>query len=152
MEKIEGRRRRGRQRMRWWWHHQLNGHVFQQTPGDSEWEGSLVCCSPWGRKVRHNWVTAQHNPYILKSLHLALIYVIFSFLRNEYSFQLSILPWETSVSELSTWPFLRYHCYFIDKNYGLKHQLSNYCGCLDYTFRNLGNDCPVTPWIEWTHC
>ena len=32
------------------WHHQLNGHEFEQTPGDSEGQGSLVCCSPWGRK------------------------------------------------------------------------------------------------------
>ena len=32
------------------WHHQLNGHEFEQTPGDSEGEGGLVCCSPWGHK------------------------------------------------------------------------------------------------------
>ena len=32
------------------WHHQLNGHDFEQTPGDSEGQGSLVCCSPWGHK------------------------------------------------------------------------------------------------------
>ena len=31
------------------WHHQLNGHEFEQTPGDAEGQGSLVCCSPWGR-------------------------------------------------------------------------------------------------------
>ena len=30
------------------WHHQLNGHEFEQTPGDNEGQGSLVCCSPWG--------------------------------------------------------------------------------------------------------
>ena len=29
------------------WHHQLNGQEFEQTPGDSEGQGSLVCCSPW---------------------------------------------------------------------------------------------------------
>ena len=29
------------------WHHQLNGHEFEQTPGDSEGQGSLACCSPW---------------------------------------------------------------------------------------------------------
>ena len=28
------------------WHHQLNGHEFEQTPGDSEGQGSLVCYSP----------------------------------------------------------------------------------------------------------
>ena len=32
------------------WHHWLNGHEFEQTPGDGEGQGSLVCCSPWGHK------------------------------------------------------------------------------------------------------
>ena len=32
------------------WHHQLNGHELEQTPGNSEGQGSLVCCSPWGCK------------------------------------------------------------------------------------------------------
>ena len=32
------------------WHHQLNGHEFEQTPEDSEGQGSLSCCSKWGRK------------------------------------------------------------------------------------------------------
>ena len=32
------------------WQHQLDGHEFQQTPGDSEGQGSLVCHSPWGCK------------------------------------------------------------------------------------------------------
>ena len=32
------------------WHQQLNGHEFEQTLGDGEGQGSLVCCSPWGRK------------------------------------------------------------------------------------------------------
>ena len=31
-------------------HHQLNGHEFEQTPGDTEGQGSLACYSPWGRK------------------------------------------------------------------------------------------------------
>ena len=32
------------------WHHQLNGHGLEQTPGNGEGQGSLACCSPWGRK------------------------------------------------------------------------------------------------------
>ena len=32
------------------WHHRLNGHEFEQTLGDGEGQGSLVCCSPWGHK------------------------------------------------------------------------------------------------------
>ena len=31
-------------------HHQTNGHEFEQTPGYSEGQGSLVCCSPWSHK------------------------------------------------------------------------------------------------------
>ena len=30
------------------WHHQLSGHEFEQTLGDGDEQGSLVCCSSWG--------------------------------------------------------------------------------------------------------
>ena len=49
--KTEGGRRRGRQRMRW-----LDGITDsmdtepEQAPGDGEGQGSLACCSSWGRK------------------------------------------------------------------------------------------------------
>ena len=29
------------------WHQRLNGHEFEQVPGDGEGQGSLTCCSPW---------------------------------------------------------------------------------------------------------
>ena len=32
------------------WHHWLSGHDFELTPGDSEGQGSLACCNPWGHK------------------------------------------------------------------------------------------------------
>ena len=32
------------------WYHQPYGHEFEQTLGDGERQGSLACCSPWGRK------------------------------------------------------------------------------------------------------
>ena len=32
------------------WHHQLDGHGFEQALGEGEGQGSLACCSPWGRK------------------------------------------------------------------------------------------------------
>ena len=32
------------------WNHQLNGHEFEQAPRVGDGQGSLVCCSPWGRK------------------------------------------------------------------------------------------------------
>ena len=61
--KIEGRRRRGRQRMRW-----LDGisdsvDEFEQTPGDGEGQGSLVCCSPWSNKDSDTteWLINNNN-------------------------------------------------------------------------------------------
>ena len=30
------------------WHPQLDGHEFEQAPGDGDGQGRLVCCSPWG--------------------------------------------------------------------------------------------------------
>ena len=32
------------------WHHWLDGHKFEEAPGVGDGRGSLVCCSPWGRK------------------------------------------------------------------------------------------------------
>ena len=32
------------------WHHRLNGHEFEQTPGNGKGQQSLAWCSPWGYK------------------------------------------------------------------------------------------------------
>ena len=47
------------------WHHQLDGHEFEQTLGDSEGQGSLMCCSPWGCKESD--MTEQLNDNITSS-------------------------------------------------------------------------------------
>ena len=41
------------------WHHWLNGYEFEQTLRNSEGQGSLVCCSPWGCKESD--MTCQPN-------------------------------------------------------------------------------------------
>ena len=43
------------------WHHWLNGHEFEQTPGDGRGQRSLVCCSPWGGRVGRGLVTQQQE-------------------------------------------------------------------------------------------
>ena len=40
-------------------YHQLNGLESEQTPGDGEGQGSLVCCSPWDHKESN--MTEQMN-------------------------------------------------------------------------------------------
>ena len=40
--------------------HQLSGHEFEQTLGDSEGQETLACCSPWGsQRGEHNLATEQ---------------------------------------------------------------------------------------------
>ena len=43
------------------WHHQLNGHEFEPTLGDSGGQGSLACCCLWDGRVRHNLATEQQG-------------------------------------------------------------------------------------------
>ena len=45
LAKTEGRRRRRQEDEMVRWHHQLKGHEFEQTPGESKGQGSLACCS-----------------------------------------------------------------------------------------------------------
>ena len=48
------------------WHHQLNGHEFEQSPGVGDGKGSLVCCSPGGRKESDMTERLKNNnSYIL---------------------------------------------------------------------------------------
>ena len=47
------------------WHHWLNGREFEKTLGDSEGQGSLVCCSPWGsQRVRYNLATERQKLFM----------------------------------------------------------------------------------------
>ena len=39
------------------WHHQLDGHEFEQALKFADGQGSLVCCSPWGGRVGHDWMS-----------------------------------------------------------------------------------------------
>ena len=50
------------------WYHWLNGHEFEQTPGDSEGQGRLECCSLWGHKESDT--TEQLNSNNNVHLHL----------------------------------------------------------------------------------
>ena len=45
------------------WHHQLDGHEFEQAPGDGEGQVSLACYSPWG------WTTMWFLKYLIIEEH-----------------------------------------------------------------------------------
>ena len=46
------------------WHHWLNGDEFEQTPGDGEGQGSLMCCSPRGHKELDTAERLSNNKYL----------------------------------------------------------------------------------------
>ena len=64
------------------WHQQLNGHKFVQTLGNGEGQGSLACCSPWGRKELDTSEQLNNNNNswnILKVLNLYIIIYIYMY-------------------------------------------------------------------------
>ena len=73
LAKIEGRRRRGQQRMRWLEGiTELIGHEFEQALGIGDEQESLACCSPWGHRVGHDWVTELNwtDPLLLPYIYI----------------------------------------------------------------------------------
>ena len=69
------------------WHHRLNGHELEQTLGAGDGQGSLACCSPWGRKEldmteQLNWTDCRRMVADIKKenigfasiLHLAKLF------------------------------------------------------------------------------
>ena len=73
--KIKGRKRRGWQDEMAVWHHQLNEHDCEQALGFGDRQGSLACCSLWGRKesdmtdwlnlINMKWINININ-YLIK--------------------------------------------------------------------------------------
>ena len=52
------------------WHHRLSGCKFEQTPGDSEGQGSLAYCSPCVHKESD--MTEQLNSNFLHTVNLGM--------------------------------------------------------------------------------
>ena len=65
--KIEGKRRRRQQRMRWLDSVTHSMDMNLSKLGDNEGLGSLVYCSPWGCRVRHDLVAEQQQHWWLRS-------------------------------------------------------------------------------------
>ena len=51
------------------WHHPLNGHEFEQAPGDGEGQGSLACCGPWDFKELDMTKQLSNNKLLHDHIH-----------------------------------------------------------------------------------
>ena len=74
------------------WHHRFNGHKFEQAPGDSEGERSMVCYSPWSQRARHG-LAAEHQENICVNYGIILFTQI-----QYYSFRYNIILMSNSNS------------------------------------------------------
>ena len=57
------------------WHHWFNGHEFEQTLGNCEWQGSLVCCSPWVCKESDmtEWLNNKWQLYLKSCFYWSVV-------------------------------------------------------------------------------
>ena len=73
------------------WHHWLDGHEFEQSPGDGEGQGSLACCSPWGsQRVRQDIATQQQ--WMMDIFHVS--FLLWGCSHNELAMITSPWTWE----------------------------------------------------------
>ena len=65
------------------WHHWLDRHEFEWTPGVGDGQGGLICCNPWGGKVRHYRMTELNWSWLLS--FAKLIFCVWQDILNEGS-------------------------------------------------------------------
>ena len=79
------------------WHHWCNGHTLGQTPGDSEGQRSLACCSPWGcKELDTTW--QLNNRKIMQGSYIILTVLVFMLITgkiDETNWNNLILNWIT---------------------------------------------------------
>ena len=92
------------------WQRRLNGHEFQQAPGDGEGQVSLACCSPWGRKEsdtterlnnNHRWFSGIESACQSACLQEAQVWSLGREdpLEEQMATHSSILAWEIPSTE-----------------------------------------------------
>ena len=107
-ERLRAKGEAGRQRMRWldgiidW----LNGREFEQTLGDSEGQGSLACCSPWGHKELDTTYWLSNNDGILRESFYGFYFLLLKVKSLSHVLLLAI-PWTAAHQAPSSMGFSR---------------------------------------------
>ena len=124
--KTEGKKRRMTEDETVGWHHWLNRQKSEQTPGDSEGQGSLECCSSWSCKESDaTWQMKSSNSNMYGRIHQRthiglmislsqVIYFLFSFFNKINLFRISI-SLSLHVSKLC-----------LSRNFSISSRLSNF--------------------------
>jgi len=63
------------------WHHRFEGQEFEHAPGAGEGQGSLACCSPWGReelrKLSDSITNNKDKGEQFQNLYLVVTFILF---------------------------------------------------------------------------
>ena len=64
------------------WCQRLDEHEFEQTLGDGEGQGSLACCSPWGRKESYvtEWLNNSNSKRLISGAQVCFLSIGFRFI------------------------------------------------------------------------
>ena len=73
------------------WHHWLDGHGFGWTLGVGDGQGGLACCSSWGHRVGHDWVTEPNWTYAKRSEKMNILQTSSHLKKQNYFFNMYYL-------------------------------------------------------------
>ena len=118
-----------------WWHHRLSGHEFEQTLRDSEGQGSLACCSPWGCKELDMtyWLNNNKIPVLRTPLWGSL----------SGSTKAPIPKYNHTVDWTLWYEFCRMHSLSKSIRVGAKEELYPH-NCLTLPVNELSRECPLS--------
>ena len=112
-------RARGEGGYRGWdgWMALLTGWTWVcETQGDSEGQGSLVCCSPWGRRAGHDWATEQQQYFIRWIHHILFIHSYVDSIWSSNHFEhLSVVEFVFPTFPIFLWVHIYMWTFFLDK-------------------------------------
>ena len=119
LRKIEGRRRRGWQRLTWLDVITDSWTWVEQAPGFDDGQGSLACCSPWGCKEldmteRLNWTDTWVQSSVLPlnclgKLVKLLIFLNWSFFSYKIEIKLMSTSWDSCDDCMKWWKKCQAH-------------------------------------------
>ena len=97
------------------WHHQLDGHEFESAAGIGDGQGSLMCCSPWGRKEldmteQLNWTDWRN--YLLFCYFISIDFMNATCMKFLKKYQVKWMPIFPSENLFLNIHFLLFKIYF----------------------------------------
>ena len=119
------------------WHHQLNGLEFEQAPEVGDGQGNLACCSPWGHRVGHDWVSEHQQSLLFSYYSLVFLRKFIAVYNVRFMLQLPTPTHTTYLVVVMKFRHSRVRCH----SYGHWHSGD----CWDGATESLNFSCVLSP-------